>query len=304
LLLICGSLWGAVPMLSKIAGESETHPVGLSLLVNCFGVIAATLLCLQQGKLRLPTRREAGFFFNWAILYAVFNQVLVYWLSARIDAAVVSAFTVLEGLFIFAAASCTGLEKPSVLRCSGLVIGLSGALLLVVTPDFVQATSGAGLSVLLICASLLVPVSYAAESLYMAARRPPDVDPLYAVLGVMLFSVPMLFVLALATDDFVPMQFPPGRTEFAALAIMLATLVANLLYFRLIAIAGSVFSGQISYFNALFGIGWGVVMLGENWPLGMTLAFALMLFGLSLVRPQAVRNVSHPEAAQHPLPAE
>jgi drug/metabolite transporter (DMT)-like permease len=304
LLLICGSLWGAIPMLSKVAAESGAHPIGLSLVVNCLGVIACTFLCLQQKKLRVPTPREMGFFFNWAILYAVFNQVLVYWLSTKIDAAVVSAFTVLEGLMIFAAASCIGLEKPSLLRCAGLLTGLAGSLLLVVSPNLFHASGQPSMSPLLMLAGLLVPLSYAAESIYMAAKRPPDVDPLYAVLGVMLFSVPMLFVLALATDDFVILQFPLGKTEYAAIGIMVATVIANILYFRLIAIAGSVFSGQISYFNALFGIGWAVVVLGESWPLSMMVAFSFMLAGLLLVKPQAVPMPRYSLRRRQPWPAE
>jgi drug/metabolite transporter (DMT)-like permease len=304
LLLICGSLWGAVPMLSKVAGGLDAHPIGLSLLVNSMGAIACMLLCLQQGKLRWPTRGEMAFFFNWAILYAVFNQVLIYWLSARLDAAVVSAFTVLEGLIIFAAAGCIGLEKPSLLRCSGLLIGLLGAFLLVVSPGFFGSVKQPLISPLFMAVGLLVPLSYAAESIYMAAKRPRDVDPLYAVLGVMVFSVPMLFTLAWTADDFMPMQFPPGRTELAALGIMCATLVANLLYFRLIALAGSVFSGQISYFNALFGIGWGVVVLGESWPLSMMTAFGLMLLGLLLVRPQTNKNNIQSMSQPQPWPAE
>lgn len=291
-------------MLSKVAGGIDAHPIGLSLFVNSLGAVACTLLCLQQGKLRWPTRDEMAFFFNWAILYAVFNQVLIYWLSARIDAAVVSAFTVLEGLIIFAAAGCIGLEKPGLLRCSGLLIGLCGAFLLVVSPGFFGSAGQSLVSPLLICAGLLVPLSYAAESIYMAAKRPPDVDPLFAVLGVMVFSVPMLFALAWATDDFMPVQFPPGRTELAAVGIMCATLVANLLYFRLIALAGSVFSGQISYFNALFGIGWAVIVLGESWPLGMMTAFGLMLLGLLLVKPQSINGNVQVLPKQQPWPAE
>jgi drug/metabolite transporter (DMT)-like permease len=160
------------------------------------------------------------------------------------------------------------------------------------------------MSPLFMCVGLLVPLSYAAESIYMAARRPPDVDPLYAVLGVMVFSVPMLFALAWATDDFMTVKFPPGRTELAAIGIMGATLTANLLYFRLIALAGSVFSGQISYFNALFGIGWGVAVLGESWPLSMMAAFGLMLLGLSMVRPQVITSDVQTAPQPQPWPAE
>lgn len=304
LLLVCGNLWGTVPMLSKIAGGLDAHPVGLSLVVNSAGALVCVVLCLIQGTLRWPTRRELVFFFNWAILFSVVNQVLIYWLSARMDAAVVSAFTVLEGLVIFAAAGCLGLEKYNPMRCCGLLLGLLGAFLLVASQGLFQIEGQALMSPMFLCVGLLIPLSYAAESLFMAAKRPPSVDPLYAVLGVMVISVPMLFALALATDDFMPLQFPPGRTEVTAFAIMLATLVANLLYFRLIALTGSVFSGQISYFNALCGIGWGVLVLGEKWPLSMSAAFGLMLVGLLLVRPQAVKLEAHNLPQQQPWPAE
>jgi len=114
----------------------------------------------------------------------------------------------------------------------------------------------------------------------------------------MVFSLPILFVLAFATNDFVPLQFPPGRTELAALCIMAATLLANILYFKLIAMAGSVFAGQLSYFNALFGIAWGVFVLGEGWPMSMMAAFVLMLLGLLIVRPHIAHATTTPRCLE------
>jgi drug/metabolite transporter (DMT)-like permease len=261
--------------------QVHAHPVGLSLLVNCMGAIVCLGVCWMRGVQYFPKADELKFFCTWAILYSVLNQVLIYWLSMRMDAAVVSVFTVLEGLFIFLAAAVLGIEKPSLRRCGGLLIGLVGMLCLFAVGQFgdAQFTS------LLLLVGLLIPVSYATESLYIAARRPAAIDPLMAVAMVMTCSVPFLLALAYATDDFMPVSFPPGPTEFLAFLIMLCTLLANLAYFVLIKIAGSVFAGQVSYFNALSGIGWGVAVLGETVSWHLMLALGLILCGLLLVRP-------------------
>ena len=216
LLLVCGTLWGATPMLSKLAAGVDAHPIGLSLMVNTMGAVLCGVLCMFRKVLRWPTRAEWHFFFCWAVLYSVLNQVLIYWLSARLDAALVSIFTVLEGLVIFAAAALLRLEKPDVVRCGGLLVGLFGVAVLMFTANLGQSTMPS----LFMVVGLMIPLSYAAETLFIAARRPQSVDPLFAVTLVMLCSLPFLFVLAYLSDDFMPMQFPPGRGEMLAMVII------------------------------------------------------------------------------------
>ena len=300
LLFVCGLLWGAMPMLSKVAVQVHAHPVGLSLLVNSIGAVVCFVLCWWRGVLFWPRLQDLRFFFIWAIFYSVLNQVMIYWLSMHMDVAVVAIFTVLEGLFIFAAATAMGLEQPSLRRCGGLLVGLLGMAFLFVAGQFGDAK----FSLLLLFVGLLIPISYAAESIYIAARRPATIDPLMAVALVMACSVPLLFVLAYATDDFMPVSFPPGRTEVLALLIMLATLLANLAYFVLIRIAGAVYAGQVAYFNALCGVGWGVVVLGEHLSWSVVLALALILCGLTLVRPARQPDTARVPACVQPWPAE
>ena len=101
-----------------------------------------------------------------------------------------------------------------------------------------------------------------------------------------------------------PLQFPPGRVELLAFAIMVTTLIANLAFFVLISIAGSVFAGQISYFNAIAGIGWGVVVLGEKMPWSMLLSVAFIMMGLLLVRPKPSNEDVPAVRGAQPWPAE
>jgi drug/metabolite transporter (DMT)-like permease len=154
----------------------------------------------------------------------------------------------------------------------------------------------------LLMVGLLIPLSYAAESVYIAARRPTAIDPLMAVALVMLCSVPILLVAAFLTNDFMPVSFPPRQTEWMAVLIMLATVFANLAYFVLIRIAGAVYAGQVSYFNALCGVGWGVVVLGESVSWTLMMALVLIFLGLMLVRPAPL--VDRDEKGLQPWPAE
>jgi drug/metabolite transporter (DMT)-like permease len=227
------------------------------------------------------------------------NQVLIYWLSARLDAALVSVFTVLEGLVVFAAASLLRLEKPDFLRCGGLLVGLLGVVVLLFTAHRGESTMPS----LFMFVGLMIPLSYAAESIFIAARRPASVDPLLAVGLVMLCSLPFLFVLAYFNNDFMPVHFPPGREEIVAMVMMLSTVSANLAFFVLIKTAGSVFAGQLCYVNAVCGIAWGVVVLGEKMPWGMFVAVGFIMLGLLLVRPKSEVARSNPHGAK-PWPAE
>ena len=282
LLFICGLLWGAMPTLSKLATQIDAHPIGLALVVNVMGAVVCLALCYLSGKLSWPNRAALIFYLGWAVFYSVLNQVLIYWLSARLDASFVSIVTVLEGFVVFAGASVLGLEKACWRRCLGLSVGLVGVGYLLVT----RSQVGAGLSFGVAVTALLLPLCYASESLYIAARKPPNVDPLLAVAFVMTCSIPMLAILTFITNDFVHVAWPLGRVEGLAFTLMAVTLFANVFFFHLIASAGSVFAGQVSYTTAFCGIGLGAVFLGERLTWTMSAALTLIILGLILVQPK------------------
>lgn len=281
-LIVCGMLWGATPTLSKLTTQFDAHPIGLALLVNIMGAVVCLSICYFRGKLSWPNRDALIFYMGWAVLYSVVNQVLIYWLSARIDASFVSIITVLEGFAVFAGASLLGLEKACWRRCFGMSVGLIGVGYLI----FTRSHIGAGLSVGAAAIALLVPLSYASESLYIAARKPTTVDPLLAVAFVMTCSVPMLAILAFMTNDFIHVAWPPGRVEGLAFIMMAVTLIANVFFFHLIASAGSVFAGQVSYSSTFCGIGWSVIFLGEKLTWTMSASLGIIVLGLVLMQPQ------------------
>ncbi|HCO99962.1 MAG TPA: transporter, partial [Rhodospirillaceae bacterium] len=63
----------------------------------------------------------------------------------------------------------------------------------------------------------------------------------------------------------------------------LATAVAFLIFYLIIALAGAVYLGQVGYLVTLFGVGWGVLFFGETVPVMLWVAIAIVGLGVGLV---------------------
>jgi drug/metabolite transporter (DMT)-like permease len=279
LLMVCGIMWGALPSLSKLAGEAHSTPFGLALLVNAVGALVLVSYGMMRGALRWPTREETRFYFMWAVLYSLLNQVLIYWLSSKAPASYVSIVTVLEGFAVFIGAALLGIERATLRRSIGLLIGLVGvgALLL---PQMGQERGG---GLLMFIVSLAVPLTYALETVFIAARRPSDVSPMTCVTFVMMASVLMLFPLDFMFGEMSALSSDVVAYVPHVLLISAATVIANVCFFALIKSGGAVCASQSCYIITLAGIGWSALLNGEAITLSLLAALALVLIGLKVV---------------------
>ena len=73
---------------------------------------------------------------------------------------------------------------------------------------------------------------------------------------------------------------------------VLSTGLAALIYFRLLISAGPIFASTINYLIPAIGVVLGVVWLGERLALGEFAAFAMIVAGIALARPQPVPQSS------------
>ena len=134
--------------------------------------------------------------------------------------------------------------------------------------------------------ALLIPVTYAAEDLYISEKRPSDIDSV-AIYGLALVvSCFMLMPLAVVFGDFIPVQFLAGKLGIIVVLIALASALAMILFIYLIATTGAVFASQSAYATTTAGIGWSIVLLGEYIPLWTWAALGLIIVGLIMVEPK------------------
>ena len=293
ILIACGALWGLVVPLAKLASEVEAHPVGLAILIDSLGALLCLGISLKRGtlpKLSSLGRGDISFIVAFALLSAVLNQVLVYWMASQLPAFIVSIVIVLEGFIVFLFAALMRTEVASLKRFAGLGLGLAGIIVILLFGMPVNIAANwrwVGLA-------LLIPVTYAAEDLFIAERRPARIDTIALFGLVQVVSVAMLLPIAFVTNDFVPFEQLSGQTGIIVLLMAAASNVAMLLFMWLIKTTGAVFGSQTAYAGTAAGIGWSMLLLGEAVPLLTWGALALVIVGLLMVEPKQEAEAEPP----------
>lgn len=281
-LALIGIGWGSTQPLGKIAASTGHQPFGLIFwqLVVC--VVVLGLLTVLRGK-RLPlTRKAIEFYVVVAFLGTLIPNYTFYLSVARLPAGIMSIIIATIPLMAFPLAIALGMDRFSRRRAAGIVLGLSGVLLIALP----EASLPDRAMVAFLPVAMIGPLFYALENTYVAARGTGEMDAIQAMLGASLAGLLFCGPLMLALGHWFAMPLPPGRAEWALIgsSALHALLYASFVW--LAARAGSVFASQSSYFTTASGIVWAMVILGERFSPWVWAAAGLMLCGLMLVSPR------------------
>ena len=282
ILALIGIGWGSTQPLGKIAASSGHQPFGLIFwqLVVCVLVLAT--LTILRGK-RLPvTRRTLEFYVVVAFLGTLIPNYTFYLSVARLPSGIMSIIIATIPLMAFPIALGLGMDRFSPRRMVGIVLGLSGVLLIALP----KASLPEQAMVLFLPVAMVGPLFYALENTYVAARGTGELDAIQAMLGASLAGLFFCVPIMLALGHWFPMPMPLGRPEWA---LILSSALHALLYASFVwlgARAGSVFASQSAYFTTASGIVWAMLLLGERFSPWVWAAAGLMLCGLMLVSPR------------------
>jgi len=174
-----------------------------------------------------------------------------------------------------------GIERPGPRRMAGLALGVA-AVALIALPDSSLPDPDQAVWIIL---PVIVTLSYAAESLYLAARRPPGFDTLTVMCGLSWGSLVLLIPALAATGGWVDIT-RLGPPELAILFNTAIHLVAYFGFLWLINQAGPVFAVQVGYVVTGSGVGFGMLVYGERPSPWVWAALGLMFLGLALVKPR------------------
>ncbi|MEL6819529.1 MAG: response regulator [Pseudomonadota bacterium] len=278
-----GIVWGLTPSLSRIVMSEGATPLGLMVWVN--PVIAAIFVGLawQRGVLPKLTLPNIAFFIAWALVAAVFLRLALLYSSEHVEAAILSLVLTLQGFLVFGFSAIAGMDKATLRRLVGLVVGLGGVGLVLWTE---MGQSGATNSFWLIFA-LLIPLLLAIEVMMMAGFRPTGLDDVGAV-AMMLVAANLIGVpWALWQDQTFPISLTdPGRLELTLLLMIAVTTASYLMGFHLIKTAGAVFYSQTAYTMTIAGVIWGFLLLDEQLSPLAWIAFAIIAVGMYMVEPK------------------
>ena len=278
-----GVVWGLTPALSRMASGLGSNPLGLAVWVNGIAAVFCLAIATYRGRLPRLGWREIGFFLSWAVLAGILQRMTTFVVTAHVEAAMLSLIVTLQGFMVFGFAAVTKMEAASPRRLFGLVVGLFGVSLVLLT-RFDVTNMDQNLWLLF---ALLLPLLFAVEAIVLAGRRPEHID-IFASVGFMMgISALMLFPIAMMSGDLMPLGPQFGRLEILVLLMGVVGASSLLLAFHLIATAGAVFYSQSAYTMTIAGVVWGMLLLSEQLSSLAWFAFAIIAVGMYLVEPKA-----------------
>ena len=281
-LCLLGLGWGVTQPLGKIATSTGHQPFGLIFwqLVICSVVLGA--MSLPRGK-GLVFRREAlQFYVVVALLGTLIPNYTFYISVTHLPAGIMSILISTIPLIAFPLALALGIDRFSVLRLCGLLLGVAGVALIAL-PDGSLPAAG---MVAYLPLAMLGPLFYATEATYVAKWGTAGLDPVQAMFGASVVGAVLCLPLALASGQFIDPTAVWGRAEWALMASSGIHALVYASYVWLAARAGSVFASQTSYLVTATGLIWAMVLLGERFSPVVWLALVVMLSGVALVQPR------------------
>jgi drug/metabolite transporter (DMT)-like permease len=273
-LFALGLIWGGTFMVVSVALQGY-GPLTVACARTTLGAVA--LLTLMAALRRpMPSQTALPFIAIIGVLNTALPFALLSWGQQFVPSAFAGISMAALPLFVLPLAHFFTDEALSLRRGLGVIIGFSGALVLI-GPGVLQL--GTGMEPLGQLACLGATICYASASIM--TRRCPPVDPItLAAMTLVVGSV--LLVPSMLAVEGVP-GWTDTRTGLAILFLgFVPTALAALLRVMVIRSAGSVFMTLVNYQVPLWSVFFGWAILDEALPLTFFTALALILCGVSV----------------------
>lgn len=268
------AMWGASFLFLRYAVPSMGAVLLVELRVAIAGVALLAFVLATGGSVGWKRHWRAYLFVGTVGLAAPFT--LIAQAVSVIDASTAAILNALSPLFASIVAAIWIRDPLTPAKLAGIALCLVGTAVLVGwTPVPMSARE-------LLAASL----SVAATALYgytivFTKVHLRDANPMATSAGTLLMAAAAMLPFTPVTRDFSAI---PAGAWIAALGLALvSTTVAFILYYRLIADVGPVKAITVTLLVPVFGVLWGVLLLGEPLTAGRLAGCAIILAGCSLI---------------------
>lgn len=276
-LLLLSAIWGASYMLIKV-GVAEMPPLTFAMMRVFFGTLVLAVMVRAQ---RLAIPRSRG---DWQryLFMGMFNTFLPFaaisWGTQHIPSGIASILNATMPLFVFTLAIALHLERPSLWRLLGLLLGFAGIVVLTLP----RLEGGLNVGLLGSLAIVASAICYAVATVF-ARRHMSGYAPLVSSLGQVGTGWVFLLVTSLAIEG--PLTPPVSLRSLGVAAFLgaVSTALAYLIYYRLVRNIGATRTSMNSFVIPLFGVFWGWLILDERLGWHAFLALGLIVVGLVLV---------------------
>lgn len=281
LLMLLVALWGSSFLFTRIA-VSEVPPAWL---VTGRLMLATSVLAVILVVLRLKLPREKSVWLVYAILGLIGNALPFFLIATGqqyIDSGAAGVLMAIMPLatLVLAHFFIVG-ERMTTRKVAGFSVGFIGILVLT-GPNALAQLGGNSIELFAQSCLLGAALCYAANAII--ARRLPKLNPLVNTGCVLFFAMLWSTPYAVISSPFP--YFEVSGTALGATVVLglFSTLMATIVFFKLVASAGPTFMSQMNYLIPVWALFVGMGVLGEKPDWVVYVALGLILAGLAFAQ--------------------
>ena len=273
-LVALAAMWGASYLFMRYAVPSMGAVLLIELRVLIAGIALVAFVMLTGGVVGWRQHWRAFLFVGSVGLAVPF--VLIAQALTVIDASTAAILNALSPLFASIVAAIWIRDPVTPAKAIGIALCLAGTAVLVgwtPAPMSARELFAASLSVI---ATALYGFTIVFTKVNLKAA-----SPMGTAAGTLLMAALVMIPFTPVTRDFAAI---PAMAWLAMLGLALvSTTVAFIFYYRLIADVGPVKAITVTLLVPVFGMIWGVLLLGEPFTPGRIAGCGIILFGCSLI---------------------
>jgi len=270
-------LWGGSFFFVEVLVK---HLPPLTIVTCRVGFAALALWCVVfVFKLRLPKTPQ-----HWTALFVIglLNNALpfclIVWGQTQISSGLASVFNATTPFFtVLVAGALLADERITKQKLLGVIIGIFGTIILI-GPEALKGLTGSTLGQLAVMGAA---ISYAFAAAYSRRFKKWGLPPLIVATGQVTMAALMLLPLMLVIDKpWTDMTIPFDAIWAMGGLAFFSTVIAYILYFRLIASAGATNAALVTFLIPISAILLGVTILEETFTELQAIGMALIGLGL------------------------
>ena len=287
LLLMIGGLWGFFFILIKNTVTSGIHPTAYVFWFCLGSGLVVLIIGLLRGRRPPMSKRHLIYYFRAAALRFTIANAILYAAQGKLPVGVMAVIMAFTPIFTHLVSLIAGVEKLAWLRLWGILFGFVGVLIIVVPKASLPDPS----LTIWVLIGFGTPLLHGLAYVFLSdSNRPPDIDSLQLATGTLLAAAAMALPISLVIGEFYILAPPFTNGE---LTMILHFVLAGFNFygvFELLRIAGPTYMSQSSFLSVIFGVFFGIVLLGEQHSLYIWVAIALILGGVALVNARRAKS--------------
>lgn len=277
------AIWGGAFIAMRLT-VPETGAV-LTASLRILGAAMALLLFVHLKRIPLNWQRNLKAYTLAGLFGAALPFALFSYAAQHLPAAVSALFNATCPLFGALFSILWLNERLTLLKLTGLLLGLFGVILLVGTGTLLANCS----SLLAVAASLIAPACFAISAIVVKLhtcrqshlQRADRIDPMAMTTGSMLAAAAMMLPT-------IPNSLPEHMPSLLALSLVIAlalipSALAQIMFIPLITKIGPTRAMSVSFLVPLFSMLWGFVFLGESIGLACVMGGLVVLTATGLI---------------------